>query len=194
MSARPAGDRRRRLRQDQHAGASGGASDRQQGRSAPHPADDLFAARGRRDGAPGRTHRAQGVGRQRRRHDRRSQLGRDVPRHRRATVARICRADRDRSGLHDPRPRGFGRPHEPGAARTRPVQDRTPLSDQRHLPCDLLALRQRRDFDRAGARDNSFRGVRAGAANSSNCSPPMSKPSRSRTCSITTISCFTGRR
>jgi DNA helicase-2/ATP-dependent DNA helicase PcrA len=37
----------------------------------------------------GRTHRAQGVGRQRRCHDRRADLGRHLPRHRRSAIARI---------------------------------------------------------------------------------------------------------
>ena len=146
-----AGDRRRRLRQDQHAGPSRRPSDRQRRRSPPHPADDVFAPRRRRDDEAGRADRAQGPRRQRRRHDRRAGLGRHLPRHRRAAAARICRPDRARSRLHDPRPRGFRRPDEPGPARARLLENRKPLSDQGHLPCDLFALRQRGDAARAGA-------------------------------------------
>ena len=50
--------------------------------------------------------------------------------------------DRARSGLHHPRPRGFGRPDEPRPPRARPVEDREPLPDQGHLPRDLFARRQ----------------------------------------------------
>ena len=49
-----AGDRRRRLGQDQHAGAPRGAPDRRRRRPAAHAAADLFAPRGAGDGAPRR--------------------------------------------------------------------------------------------------------------------------------------------
>ena len=91
------------------------------------------------------------LGDKRRRHDRRAALGRHLPRHRRAAAARLCRSDRARSRLHHPRSRGFRRPDEPGPARARLLEDREPVSDQGHLPCDLLALRQCRGADRAGA-------------------------------------------
>ena len=56
-----AGHRRRRVGQDQHAGPSRRPSDRRRRRPAPHPAPDLLAARGRRDGAAGRAHRRRGA-------------------------------------------------------------------------------------------------------------------------------------
>ena len=95
--AAAAGDRRRGIRQDQHARPSGRPSDRPGRRSAPHPADDVLASRRLRDDEAGRTHRPQGDGRQGRHHDRRAGLGRHLPRHRRAAAARLCRPDRPRS-------------------------------------------------------------------------------------------------
>ena len=46
-------------------------------------------------------------------------VGRNLSRHRRALHARVRRAHRARSRVHDPRPRGCRRPDEPRAARTR---------------------------------------------------------------------------
>ena len=143
---------------------------------------------------PGRADRAQGDGRQCRRHDRRAGLGRHLSRHRRAAAARLCRADRPRSRLHHPRPRGFRRPDEPGPARARLLQDREPVSDQGHLPCDLFALRQRRDADRAGAGRVLSVVRRLGGRTEGAVRRPMSRPSSARTCSITTTCCSTGRR
>ena len=118
-----AGHRRRRLGQDQHAGAPRRPSDRQRRRSAPHPAADLLAPRRRRDDAPRRAHRAQRARRQAGVDDRRAGLGRHLPRHRRAAAARVRRADRPRPGLHHPRPRGLRRPDEPRPARARLLED-----------------------------------------------------------------------
>ena len=122
-------------------------------------------------------------------------LGRHVPRHRRAAAARIRAAHRPRPGLHHPRPRGFRRPDEPRAPRARPVADREPLSRQGHLPCHLFARGQRArpQLDAgAGARLSLVRRLGERAARA--CSPPMSRPSRRRTCSTTTTCCSTGRR
>ena len=47
---------------------------------------------------------------------------------------------------------------------------------------------------RRGFGQKLFRGARAGARNCGRFSPPMSKPSRRRTCSITTTCCSTGRK
>ncbi|MGY3111716.1 hypothetical protein ACVWW7_008343 [Bradyrhizobium sp. LM6.9] len=147
-----AGHCRRRVRQDQHAGPPRRTSDRRRRRSAPHPLDDVLAPRRGRDGRPGRAHLAKSARREQcRDHARRAHLGRHVSRHRRTVAARICRANRRRSFLHHPRPRGFRRPDEPGPARARIVEDREPLSGQGHVPVDLLALRQCRDGDREGA-------------------------------------------
>ena len=127
--------------------------------------------------------------------DRRAGLGRHVSRHRRAAAARICRADRARPGLHDPRPRGFRRPDEPGPPRAGLLEDREPFPDQGHLPRDLFALRQRRDCRSSEVLAGLVSLVRRlGGASCRRCSRPMSRPSRRRTCSITTICCSTGRR
>ena len=85
------------------------------------------------------------------RDDGRAGLGRHLPRHRRAAVARIRRADRARSGVYDSRPRRFRRPDEPDPAPEGIFQNQGAISDQGHLPCDLLALRQRGSPDRRGA-------------------------------------------
>ena len=191
-----AGHRRRGLGQDQHAGAPRRAPDRQRRRSAPHPADDLLAPRRRRRWRGGSSaSRGSVLGGNAAHHDRRAHLGRHVPRHRRAAAARLCRADRPRSGLHHPRPRGLRRPDEPRPARARLLEDGEPLSDQGHLPRDLFALRstpRRRSTRCCGAAFPWCAGWAGRAAAS--CSPPMSRPSSARTCSITTTCCSTGRR
>ena len=147
--ARAAADhRRRRVRQDQHARPPRRASDRQRRRSAPHPVDDLFAPRGGGDGAARRAHRRRGARPRRRGHPRRALLGRHLSRHRRQAAARLCAGDRARSGLHHPRPRGFGRPHEPRPPRARPFPHREPVSGQGHLPRHLFARRQCREAAR----------------------------------------------
>ena len=95
-------------------------------------------------------------------------------------------------GLHHPRPRGFRRPDEPRPPRARLLEDREPLSDQGHLPRHLFARGQCAGAARRGARRRLSRGASAGRPSSSSCSPPMSRPSRRRTCSITTTCCSTG--
>ena len=82
--------------------------------------------------------------RQRRRHGRRADLGRHVPR---ASARGCLREYAEQIGLdrrlHDPRSRGFRRPDEPRPARARPLENGEALSDQGHLPCDLFARGQR---------------------------------------------------
>ena len=58
-------------------------------------------------------------------------------------LARACRADRARPRLLDPRPRGFGRPHQHHPPRDGVLRSQEALPDQGHLPRDLLARRQR---------------------------------------------------
>ena len=88
-TAPAAGDRRRRLGQDQHAGASGGAPDRARRRSAAHPAADLLAPRGAGDGAPRRPACVARVLGLRGDAAAGAALGRHLPRHRRAAAARV---------------------------------------------------------------------------------------------------------
>ena len=178
----------------QHARPSRRASHRQRRRPAPDPADDVFAAR--------RAEMTQRVERIARKvlgdnagdHDRRADLGRHVSWHRRAAAARIRRADRTRSRLHHSRSRRLRRPDESRPARARFLEDRKPLSDQGHLPLHLFALRQRRDADRTRCSALLSLVRRLGGGAQGAVRAPMSRPSRSRTCSITTISCSTGRR
>ena len=132
-----AGDRRGRQRQDRDAGAPGGAPDRRRGRPAAHPADDLLAPGGGRDGAADRADRRRGAGRAGRGAGRGADLVGDVPCDRRAGAARACGGDRARSRVHAARPQRFRRPDEPGAASAGPVEDREPVSGQGHLPRDL---------------------------------------------------------
>ena len=186
--------RRRRIGQDQHPGAPRRPPDPERRRSPPHPAADLLAPRRGRDGAPRRAYLPQGAGRQGRDDDRRADLGRDVPRHRRAAPARVRLRDRPRPRLHDPRPRGLRRPDEPGAQRPRVRQDRAALPDQGHLPLDLLAMRQRRGAARGGAR--AFVPVvrRVGRRAALDLRRLRRGQSRPRASSITTTCCSTGRR
>ena len=142
--------RGRRIRQDQHAGASRRPPDPWGRRSPPHPPPHLLTPCRGRDGAPRRAHLAQGAGRQGRHHDRRAGMGRHVPRRRRAAPSRVRLRARPRPGLHDPRPRGLRRPDEPGAQRPRVRQDGAAIPDQGDVPRDLLALRQRRGAARGG--------------------------------------------
>ena len=79
--------------------------------------------------------------------------------------------------------------HELGLSKTESA-----LSDQGHVPGDLFARGQRAGAARRGARRSVPVVRRLGGRSSSSCSPPMSRPSRRRTCSITTICCSTGRR
>lgn len=135
----PAADhRRRRFRKDEHAGPSRRASDRQWRRSAPYPADDLFTAGRIRDGASRAAHLPASAWRQRRHHDRRARLGRDVPWHRCAALADVCRADRPQRGFHNPRPRGFRGPDEPRSPRAGLFVQADPVSHEEHLHRDLF--------------------------------------------------------
>ena len=110
--------RRRGLGQDGDAGASGRGADPRRRRSEAHHARHLLAPRGGGAGPAGRAAaRPASCARGRRRGD--AGLRRHVPRHRRTAPARICAPARPRSAVHHPRPRGFGRPHELGAARSR---------------------------------------------------------------------------
>ena len=139
-----AGHRRRRLGQDQHARPPGRAPDRARRRSSPHPAAHLLAARGRRDGAPGRAHRRCGAGRAGGRRAQPHSVVGHLPRHRRAAAADVRARDRARSRLHHPRPRGLGRPDEPRAPRARALRQGAALPPEGDLPRHLLARRQRR--------------------------------------------------
>ena len=47
-----------------------------------------------------------------------------------------------------------GRPDEPGSARARLLEDGEPVSHQGHLPCHLLARRERRAAARRGAAEH----------------------------------------
>ena len=94
--------------------------------------------------------------------------------------------------IHD---RGrFGRSDESRPSRSRLLEDREALPDEGHLPGDLFARRECADAARGGAGRRSFRGAPPGKSSCAACFPPMSKPSSASTCSITTISCFIGRR
>ena len=190
-----AGHRRRRLGQDQHARPSRRASDRQRRRPAPHPAADLLAPRRRRDDAPRRAHRRAGA--------RRPSAGAMTDALTWAGTfhgigARLLReyaaADRPRPGLHHPRPRGLRRPDEPGPPRARLLEDGEPLSRPRApaSPSTRAPSTPRRRSTRCSAQ--SFPGAPAGRPSCASCSPPMSRPSSARTCSITTTCCSTGRR
>ena len=109
--------RRRGLGQDGDAGASGGGAYPRRRRSEAHHARHLLPPRG---GGAGPAGRAAARPASRARGGRRGDAGlcRHVPRHRRPAPARICAPARPRSAVHHPRPRGFGRPHELGAARS----------------------------------------------------------------------------
>ncbi len=102
--------------------------------------------------------------------------------------------DRPRSRLHHPRPRGFRRPDEPRPPRARLFEDRKPVSDQGHLPGDLFARGQRAGAARRGAGFGVSLVRRLGGTAEDAVRRPMSRPSRRRTCSITTTCCSTGRR
>ena len=158
--AAAAGDRGRGLGQDRHAGASRRASGHERRRSAPHPAADLLAPRRRRDGAPRRAHP------QPREWDAMPRAGLIWAGTFHAIGARLLReyrrAHRARPRVHDPRPRGRGRPDEPGAPRARLLAHREPLSDQGHVPCDLFARRERRGAARSRCSARRFPGARTG--------------------------------
>ena len=137
-----------------------------------------FSRRAAAEMAARGAHRAQGDGRQGRRHDRRADLGRHLSRHRRAAAARVCRADRARSRLHDPRPRGFRRPDESGPARARALEDRKPLSRPRARASRSIraASTPRPTSTRCWAGFPWCAGWDSRAEG--RCSPPMSRPSR----------------
>ncbi len=144
-----AGDRRRGLGQDQHAGAPRRAPDRRRRRPRAHPAAHLHAPRRGGNGTPCAPHPRRGRGGTSCAGARAAAVVRHLPRHRRAAAARPRRAHRPRSGFHHPRPRGFGGPAEPGAPRARPVEHAPALSAEGHLPGDLF---RRREYPRAAAR------------------------------------------
>jgi hypothetical protein len=190
-----AGDRRRRVRQDQHAGAPRRASDRQGRRSAPHPADDVFAPR--RVEMTRRVERIAGkvLGDKAAVMTRGADLGRHVSRHRRAACLReyaeligldpaFTIHDReDSADLMNLVRHELGLVGE-GAAGFRP---RAPAL--RSIRAASIPARRSN-----GARTTRFRGAASGSNELRSCSPPMSRPSSARTCSITTICCSTGRR
>ena len=111
--------RGRGLGQDRDAGASGGrAHSRRRGSEADHARHILPPRRGGAWPAGRAASRPASRARGRRRGD--AGLCGHLSRHRRPASARIRAPARPRSAVHDPRPRGFGRPHELGAARSRP--------------------------------------------------------------------------
>ena len=134
------------------------------------------------------------LGQRRRRAPTALDLGRHLPRHRRAAAARACAASigldpaftiHDREDSADLM--NLVR-HELGLSTTR-----EPLSAQGHLPGDLFARGQRAGAARPRCCGRHFPwcagwAERADAA----CSPPTSRPSRRRTCSTTTTCCSTG--
>ncbi len=189
---RVAGDRRGGFRQDQYAGASRRESGGEGRGSAPHPAADLFAPRRARNDPPRHAHRRRGA-----RHARRAGARADVVGHvsqrRRAAVARIRRADRPRTRLHDQRPRGFRRSDESRAPRTRFVGERAAFSGQGHLLCHLFARREYGRVAQPTCSTTRFRGAASGRPICACCSRLTSTPSRSRACSTTTTCCSTGR-
>ena len=79
--------------------------------------------------------------------------------------------------------------HELGFSTT---QSRFPTKG--NLPGDLFPLRECRDGRSRRCCGTSTHGAPAGPPSCGSCSPPMSRPSSARTCSITTISCSTGPR
>ena len=79
--------------------------------------------------------------------------------------------------------------HELGFSRTR-----EPLSRQGHVPRDLFARRQRRERRSKTCSARHFPGAPNGTTSCASCSPPTSRQSSARTCSITTTCCSTGRR
>ena len=180
--------RRRGLRQDGDARPSGGGAHPRRRRSEAHHARDLFAPRRGRARPAGRAAaRAPPCAGSRGR--RRARLFRHVPRHRRAALARIRAAPRPRSAIHHPRPRGFGRPHELGAARGGAQRDEGALPDQGDLPRHLFARRQRPRRARRDARQMVPLGRGARRRACAPCSALTSRRSSARTCSITTTSC-----
>ena len=96
--------RRCRLGKDQYAGAPGRAPDRARRRSRPHPASDLLAAGGRRDGPARAAHRRQRHWRSTIRQPSDYLVG-DIPRRRRQAPAHARRLGRPRPRLHHARPR-----------------------------------------------------------------------------------------
>ena len=149
-----AGDRRRRFRQDQYAGAPGGAADPERRRSAAHPAADVFAPRRQRDDAPRRQRAAPGDGLAQQPGADQPAVGRHLPQHRRAPAARVRRPHRPGRIVHHPRPRRFRRPDGHGAPRDRPDPDRQALSAEGHLPVDLFAGGQQPRAAGAGAAEH----------------------------------------
>jgi hypothetical protein len=103
------------------------------------------------NGAPGRTDLPAGAGPERRADERGAHLGGHFPRHPRQTTTRVCRPDRPRPRLYDPRPGRLGRPDEPHPPRARLLQDGKPVSHQRHLPRRLLPGGERRNAARRRA-------------------------------------------
>ena len=101
---------------------------------------------------------------------------------------------RARSRFHHPRPRGLRRPAESGAPRPRPVQNGKALSRPRRPAWPSIPARSipKRRWTRFSASISP--GARAGARSCERCLQLMSRPSRRRTCSITTICCSIGRR
>ena len=161
--AAAADHRRRRHRQDQHAGAPRGAPGAQRCRSRPHPAAHLHPARGRGDGraAPERIcGQALGSDAGVRR------AGSSGPAHSTPSAPGCCATMPTRIGL-DP---GFtildrgdaGRPARPGARRAGPGAHRPALPEEGHLPRDLLLRRQRPGAAGRGPARRRFPGAPSG--------------------------------
>ena len=188
-----AGDRRRRLGQDQHARPPRRPPDRA---TAPIPAASCCSPS--RAARPPRWSAASSASSPPRSASRRGGARNPISWsgtfH--AIGARLLRMyahrDRPRSRLHHPRPRGLRRPDEPRAPRARALRARRSAFP---LKATCLAIYSRavnaaeplelvlgKQFPWCAEWKDELRG----------CSRPMSRPSRSSTCSTTTTCCSTG--
>ena len=137
-----AGDRRRRLRQDDDARVAGRQTGAHRRRPAAHLAAHFLAPRRAGDAAKSRPRAAPGA---RLRVDPTRTaiaLGRHLSRHRRAVAARVRGTNRPGRELHDPGPRRLRRLDGPGAPRAAIRDHEEPLSAERHVPRHLLAHAQ----------------------------------------------------
>ena len=168
--------RRRGLGQDRDAGASGGGAHPRRRRSEADHARHLLAPRG---GGAWPARRAASRPASRARGCRRGDAGLcgHVSRHRRPAPARICAPARSRSAVHHPRPRGFGRPHELGAARSRARRRRheAALSRPRRPASPSIRASSTRAANSRPFSANGFPGSRRTRRRCARCLPPMSR-------------------
>ena len=127
-------------RQDQDPGPSGRGPARPRRRAGLADASDLLAPRGRRDEAPHRSPAGESSRRGAARCH--AALVGHISRRRRAVAARVRRLHRHRSGVHDPRSRGFRRPDQSRPSRAGAVRAPATLSPEGHLSGDLFVRRQ----------------------------------------------------